>query len=110
MPLTKEGKLSNCLIETNCALVEWDFRNVDEIYERLIIIASKLPRTEVLENTGTYWHGICRSLIFRFPDDLEILKLSKIGIIQVRSASRYGLGDLGVNTKRINQLYTQLRN
>ena len=108
MPLTNEGQLSACLIETNCVLVEWDFKNVNQTYERLVTIASKLPRTELLEKTDNYWHGVCRSLIFRFPDDLEILKLPRLGIIQVRSASRFGIGDLGVNKNRINTLYTKL--
>ena len=108
MPLTNEGKLSACLIETNCVLAEWDFKNVDQTYERLIMIAAKLPRTNLLEQTDNYWHGVCRSLIFRFPDDLEILKLPRLGIIQVRSASRIGLGDLGVNNNRINMLYKKL--
>ena len=110
MQLSKEGKLSTCLIETNCILVEWSFRDINQTYERLIKIASQLPRTNCLEKTSDYWHGVCRSLIFRFPDDLEVLKLPKSGIIQVRSASRFGLGDLGVNKNRVNSLYRQLRN
>ncbi len=109
MPLTKSGTLSPCLIKTNCTLVEWSFKNVNQTYEKLIIIASTLPRTIVLEQNNSYWHGVCRSLIFRFPDDLEILKQSKKGIIQVRSSSRIGIGDLGVNRKRVNSLYEQLK-
>lgn len=108
MPLTNEGKLSTCLIESNCVLVEWDFRNVEETYERLILIASSLPRTQIVEKKDNYWHGVCRSLVFRFPDDLEIVKLPRLGIIQVRSASRFGLGDLGVNRNRVNMIYNKL--
>ena len=108
MVLTKEGTLSKCLIESNCVLVEWEFDNLNQIYENLISIALQLPRTIVLEATDNYWHAVCRSLIFRFPDDLEILKLPKQRIIQVRSASRFGLGDLGVNRNRVNTLYRDL--
>ena len=108
MSLTKEGKLSACLISTNCVLVEWEFEKVNQTFEKLIGIASQLPRTIVLEASDNYWHGLCRSLIFRFPDDLEILKLPREGIIQVRSASRFGIGDLGVNRSRVNNLYSRL--
>ena len=108
MSLTKEGSLSSCLIPTNCVLVEWEFDNVKKSYDRLVCIAESLPRVRVVERTENYWHGVVRSLIFRFPDDLEILKIPKKGIIQVRSASRIGLGDLGVNGNRIENLYSQL--
>ena len=108
MGLTKDGTLSSCLIPTNCVLVEWKFDNVNKSYEKLIDISESLARVKVLEKTESYWHGVVRSLIFRFPDDLEILKIPSKGIIQVRSASRLGLGDLGVNRNRIEKLYSQL--
>ena len=110
MPLTKEGTLSACSIETNCVFIEWEFGNINQAYDKLIGIASQLPRTSVIEQSNNYWHAVCRSLIFRFPDDLEVLKLPESGIIQVRSASRFGLGDLGVNKNRVNSIYRQLRN
>ena len=108
MPLTKRGKLSQCLVQTNCILVENRFSNVNLAYTKLVEIAISLPRTSVIINTNTYWHGICRSLIFRFPDDLEILKLQKERIIQIRSASRFGASDLGVNRKRVYSLFNKL--
>ena len=108
MPLTKEGRLSSCLIQSNCVLVEWELPRLDKSYEKLINIAAEIPRTTILEKNNKYWHGVCRSLIFRFPDDLEILKLSNEGIVQVRSASRFGLGDLGVNRNRVNEIYKKL--
>ncbi len=104
-------ELSKCLIHSNCILVEWEFDNINEKYEKLIEIASKLPRTKEIERTRDYWHGVCRSLIFRFPDDLEILRLKRKNsrtIIQVKSASKFGASDLGVNRKRINSLYKDL--
>jgi len=108
MPLTNKGSLSSCLIKSNCVLLDWEFNNLNTTYDKLISIAEQLPRTIVLEKTNTYWHAVCKSLIFRFPDDLEILKVPDKGTIQVRSASRYGLGDLGVNRNRLNNLYEEL--
>ena len=108
MVLTKDGTLSSCVIPTNCVLIEWKFDNEKKSYDKLIDIAESIPRIKVVEKTENYWHGVVRSLIFRFPDDLEILKIPNKRIIQVRSASRLGLGDLGVNRNRIENLYSQL--
>ena len=109
MATESTGKLSECFIKSNCILVEWNFDDINGSYQKLIKIASSLPRTLVLEQDDNYWHGVCRSLIFRFPDDLEILKIPGEKIIQVRSASRFGLGDLGVNRNRVENLYKLLR-
>ena len=108
MPLTKDGNLSACIGSSNCFLIDWEFGNVNQAYTKLIKIASEQPRTKVLEESNNYWHAVCRSLFFRFPDDLEILKQPRRGIIQVRSASRYGASDLGVNERRVKALYKKL--
>ena len=103
---SSESALSPCLNPLNCVFVQKEFENVDRIFDQLVAIAQKIPRTNVLENKQTYWKGVCRSLIFRFPDDLEILKIGKK--IQIKSASRYGGGDLGVNGTRVGRLLTHL--
>ncbi len=108
MAFTGEGTLSECAVDTNCVLVEWEFNNVKEMHEQIVDIASHLPRTKAIEQTDNYWHAVVRSLIFRFPDDLEILQMPSKGIIQVRSASRIGVSDLGVNKNRVSRLYNQL--
>ena len=105
MPSPESG-LTPCLNPLNCVFVQKAFDNVDRTFDQLVAIAQKIPRTKVLESNDTYWKGVCRSLIFRFPDDLEILKVGKK--IQIKSASRYGGGDLGVNGKRVGQLLTEL--
>ena len=105
MPDPKSG-LSPCLNPLNCVFFQKEFEDVDKTFEQLIRIAQKFPRTKVLEANDKYWKGVCRSLIFRFPDDLEILKIDKK--IQIKSASRYGGGDLGVNGNRVGRLLTAL--
>ena len=99
----------------NSYLTERKFDNAFSKFKKLTEIAGCLPRTEVLKNEGNYWKGVCRSLIFRFPDDLEILLISNNkniknsqGIIQVRSSSRIGQSDLGVNKKRVEDLLSEL--
>ena len=105
MPDTKSG-LSPCLNPLNCVFFQKEFEDVDKTFEQLIGIAQKIPRTKVLVKNKSYWKGVCRSLIFRFPDDLEILKIGRK--IQIKSASRYGGGDLGVNGTRVGGLLTVL--
>ena len=105
MPSSESG-LKPCLNPLNCVFFQKEFENVDKVFAQLIAIAQKIPRTKVLENNQTYWKGVCRSLIFRFPDDLEILKMGNK--IQIKSASRYGGGDLGVNGSRVGRLLTDL--
>ena len=101
-----ESGLTPCFNPLNCVFFQKEFENVDKSFDQLVSIAQKIPRTKVLENNDNYWRGVCRSLIFRFPDDLEILKIGKK--IQIRSASRYGGGDLGVNGTRVGRLLTDL--
>ena len=98
--------LNPCLNPLNCVFFQKEFDNVDRTFDQLVSIAQEIPRTKVLENNNSYWKGVCRSLIFRFPDDLEILKLGTK--IQIKSASRYGGGDLGVNGTRVGRLLTEL--
>ena len=105
MPVPKSG-LSPCLNPLNCVFFQKEFEDVDKTFEQLVMIAQKIPRTKVLVKNQSYWKGVCRSLIFRFPDDLEILKIGRK--IQIKSASRYGGGDLGVNGTRVGGLLTVL--
>tara|TARA_Y100001934_G_C11569659_1_gene413872 strand:+ start:43 stop:375 length:333 start_codon:yes stop_codon:yes gene_type:complete len=105
MPAPKSG-LSPCLNPLNCVFFQKEFEDVDKTFDHLVMIAQKIPRTKVLVSNEHYWKGVCRSLIFRFPDDLEILKIDKK--IQIKSASRYGGGDLGVNGTRVGRLLTAL--
>ena len=105
MPSPDTG-LSPCLNPLNCVFFQKEFEDVDKTFEQLVMLAQKIPRTKVLENNENYWKGVCRSLIFRFPDDLEILKIDNK--IQIKSASRYGGGDLGVNGTRVGRLLTAL--
>ncbi len=107
MPSSESG-LSPCINPLNCVFFQKEFENVDRVFDQLVTFAQKIPRTKVLEKNDRYWKGVCRSLIFRFPDDLEILKIGKK--IQIRSASRYGGSDLGVNGTRVGRLLTELEN
>lgn len=67
-----------------------------------------LPRTRIVKETDAILQVECRSLIFRFVDDLELHLDVSQGIVSVRSASRSGHSDFGVNRRRIESLRDSL--
>ena len=69
----------------------------------------EIPRTEITNDTDFYLRAECRSAVFRFVDDLELELRAGDGIIAVRSASRTGYSDFGVNRRRVEGLRERLR-
>jgi uncharacterized protein (DUF1499 family) len=67
-----------------------------------------LPRTRIVTESDTYLHAECRSTVFGFIDDLELHLRPEAGGIAVRSASRVGYSDLGVNRSRVESLRAAL--
>ena len=57
------------------------------------------------EHDGYLWTTFI-SRLFRFVDDVEFRMVSTEGMIHVRSASRVGYSDLGVNRRRVEKLRT----
>lgn len=68
-----------------------------------------LPRTETVVIRGPYLRAECRSPIFGFVDDVELLADQGEGLIHFRSASRVGWYDFGVNRRRLIRLSAGLR-
>ena len=67
-------------------------------------LVSELPRTKIITETSDYLHAECSSAVLGFVDDLELHHRPTEGIIAIRSASRLGHSDFGVNRKRIETL------
>ena len=102
-----QSGLTACTSPGNCVFVQKEFKDSNHVFNQLKKIVENLPRTIVLQDSNNYWKGVCRSLIFRFPDYLEIMKVDQ-NIIQIKSASRFGASDLGVNQRRINYILREL--
>ena len=67
------------------------------------------PRSTITVERSGYVRGECRSLVFRFVDDVDIV-VDPIGyLFRFRSASRVGRSDLGVNRHRIERIAARLR-
>lgn len=73
------------------------------LMDRLRDVVESMPRTTVVEQTERYIHAEARTLVFRFVDDLELL-VALDGELIVRSASRVGRRDFGVNRRRVERL------
>ena len=67
-------------------------------------LVSELPRTRIIKEGSGYLHAECQSALLGFVDDLELHLRSSEGVIAVRSASRLGYSDFGVNRRRVEAL------
>ena len=67
------------------------------------IIAS-MPRTKLVQDQPGYLAFTFTSLVFRFVDDVEFEFDAAKQRIQVKSASRTGYYDFGVNSKRVKEI------
>lgn len=73
---------------------------------RLLSLLAQTPRVTMVTQDEHYLRAEFTSQVMRFVDDVEFL----IGpqAVEVRSASRLGHADLGVNRARIEHLRQQL--
>lgn len=69
-------------------------------------VLARQKRVTIITANDNYLYAEFRSQWFRFVDDVEFL-IETNGVIQVRSASRVGYSDLGVNRNRIESLRHQ---
>lgn len=68
----------------------------------------KWPRTQLVKKTEKYLHFEIQSALFGFVDDLEIFWPKGSQYLHLKSSSRVGYSDFGVNRKRVEQLKKEL--
>ena len=111
----RDGGLAPCPDTPNCvsSFAEDEDHRVEPLaldaepaaaLAKLRRILEATPRTVVADAGDGYLHAEATSLIFRYVDDLEILIDAGAGKIHLRSASRTGYSDLGVNRRRVRAL------
>lgn len=61
-------------------------------------------RVTLVTERPDYLQAEVRSLIFRFVDDVEFTLAPEQGVIHIRSSSRVGHSDFGVNRRRIERI------
>ena len=80
----------------------------DDAVSVLRRIVESFPRTTIVTVDGDYLRATFSSRIFRFVDDVEFLVDRDAAVVHVRSASRLGKGDLGVNRRRVEEIRARL--
>jgi len=73
-------------------------------WERLVRLVESWPRTRVVARTPEALDAEVSSRLFGFIDDLSLRFDPEAGVAHVRSASRTGYSDLGVNRRRVEEL------
>ena len=106
--LNDKNLLASCSNPYNCILERWNVDNVNKSFIELIDILKNTPRVKIINIQEDYLHALATSRVMKFVDDIEIKKSENENIIEVKSKSRTGFYDLGVNKRRINTLHFRL--
>jgi len=75
--------------------------------ELLIKVVLGMKRSRIVISETLYLHAEFASAFFRFVDDVEFLLDDGKKLIHVRSASRVGYSDFGINRKRVEEIRTR---
>lgn len=76
---------------------------------RIKTIVSALQGAQIIESTPDYLYAQFTTLLLKFVDDVEFWFDPGMNVIHVRSASRLGKSDLGVNRRRIEKIRSMLQ-
>ena len=111
---TQTAALTVCPPSPNCALASTlpgsdlePFPLVPDAasaWPAVVQAVSELPRSELTVATDNYLRAEVRSAIFGFVDDVEVHLDPDAEVLELRSASRTGYWDLGVNRRRLLEL------
>jgi uncharacterized protein (DUF1499 family) len=117
----KDQKLTPCPETPNCVTSFVDSSDtihyisaipysasLDSEKDKIKKICANLPRTNLVKETNNYLYYEFTSFLMRYVDDVEFYLDEKSKLIHVRSASRIGKGDMGVNRKRIEAIRKEL--
>ena len=105
---TQTIELPKCIIKAHCARVNLEVKDLNDSFQRITEVIENTPRITVVERSDSFIHAEVKTKLMHFIDDLEVKAIPKYGILQVRSESRVGFGDMGVNKKRIESLANEL--
>lgn len=111
----KDGRLAECPGKPNCVssqarsarqrLAPLQFSgDPGAAMRRLKDVVNNMSGMTLVDESDHYLYFECATKILGFVDDLEFLCDSGEQVIHVRSASRLGYSDLGVNRKRVESI------
>ena len=108
---TMDGRIIACPDSPNC--VNSEYTDSEAFIRPLeypitgkqgLISAIEATGGEVQSNQNNYVAATYRIPIFGFIDDVEFRLDASDGVIHIRSASRAGYSDLGVNKRRVRKI------
>lgn len=113
----KEGKLKSCPSTPNCVCSQGSVSDTQHYIEplnydgtpqeamaKLKQVIQSQERTEIIEETSNYIYAEFTTKLMGFVDDVEFFLDEGAKVIHVRSASRLGKSDLGVNRQRVETI------
>lgn len=117
----KDGRLAPCKRTPNCVSSQADPADAEH-FSAAIPYKGAAPdamaavrkavegmeRAIVIRHEGNYLYAEFRSKLMRYVDDVEFSFDEKAGLIHVRSASRLGRRDFGVNRARVEALRVRI--
>ena len=110
----KSGNLADCPSSPNC--VNSQSTNPQSQIDPLPLVSisdlkkviETMERTTIIKATDSYLYAEFKSKLMGYVDDVEFYLDPAANVIQVRSASRLGQSDLGVNRQRIATIRQKL--
>ncbi len=117
----KDGRLARCKSTPNCVSSQADaadgahfiapirFKGAAPAGMTALRQAVEgMERATVIRQEANYLYAEFRSRLMRYVDDVEFMFDEKAGLIHVRSASRLGIRDFGVNRARVEALRSRI--
>lgn len=105
----REGRLAPCKRSPNCVSSQANPSDLEHyiapIHGSMAAARSAVesfPRTRIIKNEKNYLYAEFRSRLLRYVDDVELFFDGQV--LQVRSCSRLGRRDFGVNRRRVEAL------
>jgi uncharacterized protein (DUF1499 family) len=110
----KEGKLASCPNSPNCVcsqsetpyakIAPFTGATISQIKQ----IVAGMEKTKIVRETEDYLYAEFTTPLMGFVDDVEFWHDRANNLVHVRSASRLGKSDLGVNRQRVETIRERL--
>jgi uncharacterized protein (DUF1499 family) len=76
----------------------------EKIIADLKVVVGSMKGATIVSESAAYLHVEFQSDVFRFIDDVEFMVDDMAKVVHVRSASRVGYYDFGVNRRRVEKI------
>ena len=113
----KDGRLAACKRSPNCVSSQADRADREHFIEPIAFRGSmadlrraveSMERSTVIRAERNYLYAEYRTALLRYVDDVELYYDEAAGLVHVRSASRLGRRDFGVNRRRVEALRSRI--